>query len=150
MLYFIPKITKGHYKGMKGIFKEKFWYFSLAKAFKKQFKLFSLCVVFGLYMEFFFFLFFSIFQYYTMKLVVDNFISYHRNSRYSVRQRRRACICQSPCLFPFAMFYYSTDRTPGSFLMLCTFWFYLYIAYIRLENIQSVNIVYHILQYCVQ
>ena len=100
--------------------------------------------------NFSFFIFFSIFQYYTMKLVVDNFISYHRNSRYSVRQRRRACICQSPCLFHVAMFYYSTDRTPGSFLMLCTYVFYVYIAYIRLENIQSVNIVHYILQYCVQ
>ena len=80
-----------------------------------------------------------------MKLVVDNFISYHRNSRYSVRQRRRDCICRTPCLFHVAMNYYSTDRTPGSVLMLWTSKdmedpSYLYI---RLENIQKVYIVQH-------
>ena len=73
-----------------------------------------------------------------MKLVVDNFISYHRNSRYSVRQRRRDRICRTPCLFHVAMFYYSTDRTPGSALMLCASYEICHIEYVRLENIQRV------------
>ena len=66
---------------------------------------------------------------------LDNFISYHRNSRYPVRQRRRDCICTTSCLFHVAMCH-SAGRTPGSVLSLP------YVAYIRLENIQRVYIVH--------
>ena len=77
-----------------------------------------------------------------MKLGVDNFISYHRNSRYSVKRWRRDGICNTSCLFHVAMFYYSTDRTPGSVLMLQPSYEICHIEYIRLENIQRVYIVH--------
>ena len=71
-----------------------------------------------------------------MKLVWTLF-SYDRNSRYPVRQRRSVMTCRPPCLSHVATCY-TTGRTPGSV--------FVFVLYIRLENIQSV----HTVQYFVR